>query len=208
MANLNNLDFVTTYRSMHSVERAISFLHDLDQFEQNFNVGRAGPGLLVSLLQRLLDGEANGDLMFEVLRADVARTLADGYSMTKEDGYKLLMTIILTALHFAVEALQAESDAEAYDHLSDARYLRGYADGIIYSGNDALIRADLARVGAKARHAETEEIKKRVLAWYAQHRGEFKSLDAAAEAARKQEPIAFTTARKWISEYKKAKKLQ
>jgi hypothetical protein len=208
MANLNIFDFVTTHRSMHSVERAVGFMHDLDQFAENFDVGRAGPGLLDSLLQRLLDGEANGELMFDVLRAEVARTLVNGYSMTKEDGYKLLMAIILTALHFAVEALQAKSDAEAYDHLSDARYLRGYADGIIYSGNDALIRADLARVGGKARQAENKEIKKCILEWYAENHGKFKSLDAAAEAARKQGPVAFTTARKWISEYKKANKLQ
>jgi len=183
-------------------------MHELDQFAADFNVGRNGPGLLDSLLQHLLDGAADGDLMLDRLQAEVARTLANGYSMTKEDGYKLIMTIILTALHLAVQALQARSDAEAYDYLSDARYLRGYADGIIYSGNDALVRADFARLGAKGRHAETEGIKERILTWYAQNHGEFKSVDAAARAASKQEPIVFTTARKWIAEYKKSNKLQ
>lgn len=208
MSKLNILKLSTTRLSGRPVELAVNLMLDLDQFAEDFDVGRIGPGLLDACLQRLLDGEANGNLMFDVLRAEVEHTLAPGYSMTKEDGFKLIMTIILTALHLAVQAFQAESVDDAYDYLLDARYLRGYADGIIYSGNDALVRADFARLAGRARHAETNEMRGHVEAWYAQHHDKFRSVDAAAMAALKEVPISFPTARKWISEYKKSKKFQ
>jgi hypothetical protein len=201
------LNFTSTL-SPHLVERASNFMYELDLFAENFNVGRPGPGLLDSLFQGLWDGRADGEMMLDRLRSEIARTLVSGYSMTKEEGYTLVMTIILTALHLAVQALQADSEPDAYDYLSDARYLRGYADGVIYSGNDALIRADFARLGVKARHAETEEIKQRLSIWFVQNRERFTSVDSAALAATKQEPISFGTAQKWIREFKKSNKLQ
>jgi hypothetical protein len=183
-------------------------MYELDQFATNFNFGIPGPGLLDSLLQGLLDGNANGELMMGKLQAEAERTQAEGYLMTHEEGFKFMMLVILTALHFAVHALQAESTDEASDHICDAQYLRGIADGLLFKGTDALVRADLARVGAKARNAETQEMRMRVEAWCAVNMEKFKSVDAAATAARKEEPISFNTARKWISEYKKKQKLQ
>lgn len=208
MHTLHNFDFTATRLSQRCIQRILSFMHELDQFAAHFNFRLVGPGLLDSILEQLLHGEANGELMLEKLRFEVNRTQAKGYTMTHEEGFKLMMHTILAALHFAVHALQAESTDDALDHFSDARYLRGFADGILYSGTDALVRADLARVGANARHTETKEIRERIEAWYAQHHRKFKSVDAAATAAVKEEPISFPTARKWISEYKKSGKLQ
>lgn len=208
MKDLHNVSFTTTLLSEEMVELVINFMYELDQFAGHFDIGRTGPGLLDSLLQRLLDGEANGDLMLDVLRSFLARTQAKNYSMTREDGFKLMMTIIRAALELAVHALQAQSDIEACRYLLKAQNLRGFADGVIFSGNDALVRADLARLAVKARHAETDEMKKRIETWYAKHHGQFKSVDAAAQEAIKLEPIAFTTARKWIVAFRKLNKLQ
>jgi hypothetical protein len=201
-------DFEATRQSRRSIQRTLNFMHELDQFAANFSFGIPGQGLLDSLLQGLLDGNANGELMMGKLLAEAERTQADGHVMTHEEGFKFMMLIIVTSLHFAVHALQAESSDDAFDHFSDARYLRGVADGILFKGTDALVRADLARVGAKARNAETRDIRTHVEAWYAEHGIKFKSVDAAAMAATKEAPISFTTARKWISEYKRNKKLQ
>lgn len=199
---------LTTDLPARPVEKALSFILELDAFAEHFTVGRVGPGLLDALLQNLLDGNADGELMFSRLQARMTDSLVPGYSMTHEEGNALILTIILSALHFAVNALQSATADDAYAFLLDARYVRGLADGVIYPGNDALVRADLARLGAKARNAETEAMKRRIWVWYAEHASTFRSVDAAAQAATRQEPIAYTTARRWIGEYKKNNLLQ
>jgi hypothetical protein len=203
MKDLHNFSFTTTLLSEEMVELVTNFMYELDQFAGHFDIGRTGPGLLDSLLQRLLDGEADGDLMLDVLHSYLDRTQAKDYSMTREDGFKLMMTIIRAALDFAVHALQAQSDTEACRCLLKAQHLRGFADGVIFQGNDALVRADLARVAVKARHTETNEMKKRIWTWYAEHHRQFKSVDAAAREATNREPIVFTTAQRWIVAYRK-----
>jgi hypothetical protein len=205
---LHNFDFTATQLSERSIQRTLNFMHELDQFATHFNFGLVGPGLLESLLQHLLDGQANGELMLCKLQAEAVRTQSEGNSLTHEEGLKFMLLVIVTSLHFAVHALQADSMDEAFDHFSDARYLRGLADGILYRGTDALVRSNLGRVGAKAKNIETNEMKQRVKTWYAKHHGNFKSVDAAAMAAIKIEPISFPTMRKWISELKKSMKLQ
>lgn len=57
-----------------------------------------------------------------------------------------------------------------------------------------------ARKAADARHAENREIAERLKNWYAVTWSQFKSLDAAAEAATKIEPVSFRTARKHVGE--------
>tara|TARA_R110001583_G_C5671067_1_gene411141 strand:+ start:12752 stop:13342 length:591 start_codon:yes stop_codon:yes gene_type:complete len=59
---------------------------------------------------------------------------------------------------------------------------------------------NLARRAAMARHAENYETAERIKAWYAENHHQFKSMDAAAQAAIKLEPVAFKTARKHIGE--------
>lgn len=68
------------------------------------------------------------------------------------------------------------------------------------------IRSKLARKGADARHAENRKIAEAVKAFYRENWQQFKSLEQAAEAAKKREPIAFRTAYKHIAE--EAKKLR
>lgn len=56
----------------------------------------------------------------------------------------------------------------------------------------------LGRKAALARHAEDNETAERIRAWYAENHHRFKSMDAAAEAAARIEPVSFRTARKHI----------
>ena len=60
----------------------------------------------------------------------------------------------------------------------------------------------LSRHGQKAahaRHAENREIADSIKAWYRKHHTDYRSMDAAAEAVIKLQPIRFRTARKHIS---------
>jgi len=60
-----------------------------------------------------------------------------------------------------------------------------------------------ARNSANLRHKENHEIKVHVFEWLDTNMPKFKSMDAAAEAVIKQQPIAFRTARDWVGEWKK-----
>jgi hypothetical protein len=57
--------------------------------------------------------------------------------------------------------------------------------------------------GAAATHKEHRSMKAEVFAWLDLNRPKFKSMDKAAEAITKQQPIAFRTARDWVGEWKK-----
>lgn len=56
----------------------------------------------------------------------------------------------------------------------------------------------LAKKANDARHAENREIAERIRAWYAENHHHFPSMDSAAEAVARIEPVAFKTARKHI----------
>lgn len=67
-------------------------------------------------------------------------------------------------------------------------------------------RADLARAGAYARHAENRALKREAFAWLDLNRVKFPSMDKAAEAlAGKIVPVAWRTARDWVAEWHKLK---
>lgn len=64
-------------------------------------------------------------------------------------------------------------------------------------------RTALAKAAAQARHTETRNMKADVFEWLDAHMAEFKSMDAAAQAIIKQQPVVFRTARDWVGEWKK-----
>jgi len=63
-----------------------------------------------------------------------------------------------------------------------------------------------AKKAAAARHLENREIAERLKQWFTENREKFPSMDAAAEAAIRIEPVSFRTARKHIGDV--AKKLR
>lgn len=60
------------------------------------------------------------------------------------------------------------------------------------------ILSENARKAADARHAENREIRDRIHSWYAENHHRYRSMDKAAEAVMRIEPVAFKTARKHI----------
>ena len=58
---------------------------------------------------------------------------------------------------------------------------------------------------ALKRHTENHAMKTEVFAWLDANMVSFKSMDAAAQAITKQQPIAFRTARDWVGEWKKVR---
>jgi len=59
------------------------------------------------------------------------------------------------------------------------------------------------RKGADVIHAENRSMKADVFVWLDANMVNFKSMDKAAEAVIKQQPIAFRTARDWVGEWKR-----
>lgn len=60
-----------------------------------------------------------------------------------------------------------------------------------------------ARKNARKRHAETNDMKVEVSAWLDRNMQKFKSMNSAAEAIIRLQPIKFSTARVWVGEWKK-----
>ena len=58
---------------------------------------------------------------------------------------------------------------------------------------------------ALKRHSENHAMKADVFTWLDTNMPNFKSMDAAAQAVTKQQPIAFRTARDWVGEWKKVR---
>jgi hypothetical protein len=58
---------------------------------------------------------------------------------------------------------------------------------------------------ANKRHAENRSMKAEVFTWLDANMVNFKSMDAAAEAVTKQQPVAFRTARDWVGKWKKVR---
>ena len=64
------------------------------------------------------------------------------------------------------------------------------------------VRQKAFRMALK-RHSENHAMKEDVFVWLDTNMPNFKSMDAAAQAITKQQPIAFRTARDWVGEWKK-----
>ena len=74
---------------------------------------------------------------------------------------------------------------------------------IIRNNRDRAVRTALARKGADEAHKEHRSMKADAFVWLDANRAQYKSMDAAAQAITKQQPIAFRTARDWVGEWKK-----
>lgn len=102
--------------------------------------------------------------------------------------------------------------SEALDALSLANGNRMFDQGVMleresvtesYVNAVSAARTALAKAAAQARHRETRNMKLEVFDWLDAHMTEFKSMDAAAQAIVKQQPIVFRTACDWVGDWKK-----
>jgi hypothetical protein len=174
-------------------------------------------------MQKLATVEGYGEI------EGIARTLYDNLSQLDEDKqqaalrdetpFKLrqsLMDILEgAALYwFATAAIsrRAGDIDDALDWLNEASDALLLAHGEIMFdasvdevGDATAARTALGKTGARARHTENRAMKTDVFAWLDTNMPNFKSMDAAAQAAIKQQPIAFRTARDWIGQWKKVR---
>lgn len=102
--------------------------------------------------------------------------------------------------------------SEAHDALSLANGNHMWDEGAKLEREAALAntecaisaaRTSMAKAAARARHSETRNMKADVFKWLDAHMADFKSMDGAAQAITRQQPIAFRTARDWTGEWKK-----
>ncbi|PKO58567.1 MAG: hypothetical protein CVU24_16925 [Betaproteobacteria bacterium HGW-Betaproteobacteria-18] len=90
-----------------------------------------------------------------------------------------------------------EMDAMINQHL-DHRSISDFVGLIVKNHVKALQVSN-----AYKRHAENRSMKADVFVWLDANMVKFRSMDSAAEAITKQQPIAFRTAREWAGEWKK-----
>jgi hypothetical protein len=184
------------------VDRVIDFALELDALTTKLQP----PGstrLLDTHLVLFLDPKAaDADGGYEILTKVLEKFSADEYNMTSSDAQQLITLLVLVALHISAHALHADTLEDAIDLLSDAREMRGFANGVIWNGDDSMVRAELARRGAKAANSVYDLTKKNVFAWCDEHFAGKRSLEAAASEVMHIERISLVTARKYIKEWK------
>ena len=101
------------------------------------------------------------------------------------------------------EDLQLRDDGLDFDRLQSLYQLSIIANMMTLkeARDEASASELLSRQGKKAadaRHAENREIAQEIKDWYGANHDRYKSMDAAAEAVTKLQPVAFRTARKHI----------
>lgn len=111
---------------------------------------------------------------------------------------------IIVAAAYCVHAIRAGKSGDlmgGWSYVQDASMWFGgaCAEVRISRGYDAFSKLRAKRA-AEARHAENYEIRDRIHEWWKSNHGNYKSMDKAAEALIRVEPVAFRTARKHIGE--------
>ena len=120
-----------------------------------------------------------------------------------------ILQAAFTCCAYACQAMRAQNDKDmttAWNYTVRCKYWLGIVVGTwsIRSLQDEPMK-EFARNGAAARHAESRAMKQDVCAWLDSNMANFKSMDAAAQAIIRQQPIAFRTARDWVGEWKKVR---
>lgn len=112
-----------------------------------------------------------------------------------EDLDNIVAARVMAMYYAEVEvALEAGEHEGAWKLVAEANYFAGFFSAYIQYNP---LREN-ARNAAGARHAESREIAERIQAWYAENRHLYRSMDKAADAVVKLEPVEWRTARKHI----------
>ncbi|MDD2990801.1 MAG: hypothetical protein PHI64_17805 [Zoogloea sp.] len=134
--------------------------------------------------------------------------LLDGTSFEDFPDTDDLFKVQALAWFFAAAELHRNGDPKAFDLLFEvAEALKMARDSILWAdaGREerALAARALAKKGASARHALSNQKAAKIRAWWLANRDIFKSLDQAAERASEKFNCAFRTARDHIGEANK-----
>lgn len=103
---------------------------------------------------------------------------------------------IIPMLVVVAEAVGSLEGAQMIDRMVE-NGLGGSLGDFLNGARSALVKS-ITKKANDASHARNREIAERIQAWYTENHQRFRSMDAAAEAVTKIEPVAFKTARKHV----------
>jgi hypothetical protein len=157
------------------------------------------------------DETISGHIKIVEMRELANRRESDEDSLVPEHFFAIsTMAILEISAAFVIQAIREKENSQAaWIYLHDASHWLGIARGLtagILAGRDSpsLAMSNLGRLGADAAHAENRAMKKSIYEWCDTNFSDYKSMDGAAGAvAGKVVPVAFRTARSWISDWKK-----
>lgn len=205
--NINGLSKKGAPTPGSSIEEALSIINRLnDGWDEIFGLIEEDKGEFIEKIAMPMLGKLgeNGISEFGKLLKERLEKAQQG------DRSPLTLALMsVQACSLAVCALNAEAGGkilDAWRYTSQANYWLGVTIGRMMAeeGQPESI-SDFAKRGAVVRHTENRAMKADVFAWLDANMANFKSMDAAAQAATKQQPIAFRTARGWTGEWKKVR---
>lgn len=102
-------------------------------------------------------------------------------------------------------ATEAAANDLAWTYVEDASYWLGHSIALVKFAADAdATIGEVARRAADARNAENRMIMQTAFEWLDANFGECRSMDQAAERLTKIVPVAFRTARRYVTNWKKS----
>lgn len=195
-----------------------SLVKTWDRFlSQAAGIGLDDPGLLAvhgAAATELITLEQNSDKLSEAFVEEnlervttsiklLASRLRPGVSV----GVLLPVSIVVSTVPEALNAIERGDMEEAIEALATAEFARGALLGETAEpqATKAALLSMLGKKGAAVRHVETRSIREQVDQWCEANSSKYRSIDAAAAAVieAKLAPIVFTTARKYVREWRK-----
>ena len=141
---------------------------------------------------------------------DPMATAVGVWRMTHDEKYRHNMIALVEAFdrknkqlaRDLLEACESLDPTETYQMVEEMRP-SSYVVAHLVLMAKAAQKTQSARSSALRKHKENHSMKAEVFVWLDTNMVKFKSMDKAAEAVIKQQPIAFRTARTWVGEWKK-----
>jgi hypothetical protein len=188
-----------------SIAPAASFIQELDEFAAIFQPADMPP--LSMQFMPLLSGQeaADSETGQQLIVQLDEKCAVDGYRATKADVRTKFSLVVATAMHCVAEALQAKTDIASAAFLRKGCRLIGFAAGMVWSGDNALLRAEFSQKGGEATKAAFQPRKRAIFDWCEQNFHKYKSVSSAAQVASRVVPMAVKTAVKYINEWKSMK---
>jgi hypothetical protein len=147
-----------------------------------------------------LDNRFSGEKRDSIrLIAEADHELNLGYLAHEEGRYLLALRLMSRAQIILNRACTVVAKCNLQDRISTEPSDKKRAEMRLILDSYSPVSKN-ARKAADARHAENREIAERIKAWYIENHHRFRSLDAAAEAATRIEPVVVKTARKHIGD--------
>lgn len=187
-----------------AADEAGRFLVRLQEMHRSFFPERPEEDFVLNFLTPLLRSKAfDAKKYLRQIDAALEATRMTGPKLIpavfREAQVRLAMYIAACAYATAAHEIAQHSPNTAWWYLSEASYWMGMLEGrmslktLLWQSGKALDK----------RHQLNRTMKADVFAWCDANMARFRSMDKAAEALLKVEPVAFRTLRGWVGEWKK-----